>query len=116
MKAQLSENSPTQVSPVDQGHWRTSTMTKKPISVSQCGSGHLGCLPLSAYCDAYHDTPAAVDKRIREGIWMMGVHIHRVSGFRERWVDLDAINAWVRSGSGNASCLPVTMARARGTR
>ena len=115
MKAQLSENSPASVSPVDQGHWRNATMTKKQMPM-QGGSGHLGCLPLSAYCDAYHDTPAAVDKRIREGIWMIGVHIHRVAGYRERWVDLDAINAWVRSGSGNASCVPVTMARARGPR
>ena len=49
---------------------------------------------LKAYCDESGDTPDAVDKRVRSGIWLRGVHVNIPEGSRETWVNELAVNDW----------------------
>lgn len=59
------------------------------------------CLPLKTYCKESGETIAAVKARIEKGIWVEGVHFHKVKQVRERWIDLKAVEEWVRNG-GNS--------------
>lgn len=36
---------------------------------------------LKVYCSESGDTPDAVDKRVRSGIWLRGVHVNVPPGF-----------------------------------
>lgn len=56
----------------------------------------LGCLPASVYCERYNDTLDAINKRIQRGFWKQGEQYHIVEGSKERWIDLDGVNKWVR--------------------
>lgn len=38
----------------------------------------------SKYCALKGDTPGAVDKRIKRGIWINGIHAKKPQGSRER--------------------------------
>ncbi|MXF14455.1 excisionase, partial [Escherichia coli] len=48
----------------------------------------LDCVPISTYCRNAGETVDAVNKRIQRGIWKEGVHVLKVDGVKERWVDL----------------------------
>lgn len=54
------------------------------------------CVPLSTYCKETGETPEAINKRIQRKIWKEGVHVLKVDGVRERWVDLEEVNKWAR--------------------
>lgn len=54
----------------------------------------LGWRPLSRYCQDYSDTHDAVEKRVRAGHWLKGVHVNKPAGAKELWANLDAINDW----------------------
>ena len=49
---------------------------------------------LSEYCRKSGETPDAVDKRIRSGYWLKGVHVNLPQGSRELWVYEPAVNDW----------------------
>lgn len=59
----------------------------------------LGCVPLSAYCQSHGESSEQVKKRIQRGVWLEGVHVLRIDGVRERWVDLDEVAKWARQNS-----------------
>ena len=49
---------------------------------------------LSAYCRQQNESPDAITKRVRAGHWLVGVHVRKPVGSRERWINLDAIADW----------------------
>ena len=49
---------------------------------------------LKKYCELSGDTPAAVEGRLRAGIWLRDVHARRPEGSKELWVNLHAVNDW----------------------
>lgn len=61
-----------------------------------------GCVTQKAYCQLYHESKDAIDKRIERGIWRKGVEYHMIDGVRERWIDLKAVSEWVRKNSQRA--------------
>lgn len=56
----------------------------------------LDCVPISTYCRDTGETVDAVNKRIQRGIWKEGIHVLKVDGVKERWVDLMEISKWAR--------------------
>lgn len=58
-------------------------------------------VPLKAYCAVSHESKAAVERRIERGIWIEGKHYYKIGKVRERWIDIEAVEEWARSG-GNS--------------
>ncbi|QIE96164.1 excisionase [Pantoea stewartii] len=58
---------------------------------------NLHCVPLSTYCKNTGESVEAINKRIQRKIWQEGVHVLKVDGVRERWIDLDEVNRWARN-------------------
>jgi len=54
------------------------------------------CVPLNIYCKEYGETVDAINKRVQNGVWQEGVQIIKVKNVKERWVDLEEVNKWVR--------------------
>lgn len=52
---------------------------------------------LRRYCQLTGDTPQAVYDRRRRGQWIDGLHC-RVVGARRLWINLPAVQEWVRTG------------------
>ncbi|WP_229905981.1 excisionase [Rahnella laticis] len=61
----------------------------------------LECVPLSAYCQMTGETPEAINKRVQRGIWREGIHVLKIAGVKERWIDLHEIDKWARGGRVN---------------
>jgi hypothetical protein len=49
---------------------------------------------LDRYCALSGDSADAVDKRVRSGIWLDGVHVRVPEGSKSRWVNMKAVNDW----------------------
>ncbi|WP_308539061.1 excisionase [uncultured Pantoea sp.] len=58
---------------------------------------NLQCVPISTYCQNTGESIEAINKRIQRKIWREGVHVLKVDGVRERWIDLDEVNRWARN-------------------
>ncbi|MGK3134829.1 excisionase [Pantoea trifolii] len=56
----------------------------------------LDVMPISTYCQTTGESVEAINKRIQRKIWQEGVHVLKVDGVRERWIDLEEINRWAR--------------------
>ena len=48
----------------------------------------------SRYCEASGDTPDAIDKRLRTGVWLRDIHARMPDGSKSLWINLDAVNDW----------------------
>jgi hypothetical protein len=46
------------------------------------------------YCERSGDTPDAIDKRLRQGIWVRDVHARQPEGSKELWINEHAVNDW----------------------
>jgi hypothetical protein len=46
------------------------------------------------YCAVSGETPDAVEKRLRTGVWLRDVHARKPEGSAALWVNLDAVNDW----------------------
>ena len=57
---------------------------------------NLECVPISTYCRDSGETVEAVNKRIQRGLWQEGVHILKIDGVKERWIDLTEVTKWAR--------------------
>ena len=57
-------------------------------------------VPLKTYCRISGESVSAVVSRIDRGIWFEGVHFYKLANVKERWVDIEAIEKWARSGGG----------------
>lgn len=57
----------------------------------------LDVMLISAYCQTIDESEEAINKRIQRKIWKMGVHVLKVDGVRERWIDTEEVNRWARS-------------------
>ncbi|MGV7960111.1 excisionase [Photorhabdus tasmaniensis] len=60
---------------------------------------NIECVPISAYCYATGETVDAINKRIQRGVWLDGVHVLKVEGVKERWIDLNEVAKWARKNS-----------------
>ncbi|WP_105190011.1 hypothetical protein [Pseudoalteromonas sp. T1lg48] len=56
-------------------------------------------VPLSKYCELSGEKRKAVERRIERGIWAYGEQVLKIKGVRERWIDLAAVEAWVRQNT-----------------
>lgn len=56
----------------------------------------LDCVPLSTYCRDSGETVDAVNKRIQRGLWIEGIHVLKIDGVKERWIDLLEVSNWAR--------------------
>lgn len=56
----------------------------------------LDCVPLSTYCKNTGESIDAINKRIQRKIWQVGIHVLKVDGVQERWVDLEEVNRLAR--------------------
>ena len=59
------------------------------------------CLPISAYCNLYGETPEAINKRLQRQHWIEGVHVLKVEGSKERWIDITEVKKWARKNKLN---------------
>lgn len=57
---------------------------------------NLECVPISSYCRDSGETVEAINKRIQRGVWLEGVHVLKVDGVKERWIDLTEVSKWAR--------------------
>lgn len=44
----------------------------------------------------YGETPESINKRIQRQYWIVGVHVLKVDGSKERWIDITEVNKWAR--------------------
>lgn len=58
----------------------------------------LTTVPISQYCVISGESLNAIKGRIERGHWVKGKHYFKVANVRERWIDLEAVSEWVRSG------------------
>lgn len=58
-------------------------------------------VPLKAYCAMSLESKNAVEARIERGIWVEGVHYHKIDRVRERWIDIEAVEEWARNGGSS---------------
>ncbi len=56
----------------------------------------LDVMPISTYCKTTGESLDAINKRIQRKIWQVGVHVLKVDGAQERWIDLEEVNRWAR--------------------
>ena len=54
----------------------------------------LDWIKLSKYCELSGETHDAVEKRLRTGKWLRGVHARQPDGSAELWVNLRAVEDW----------------------
>lgn len=59
----------------------------------------LNVVPISVYCEQYNSTVPAINKRLERGHWNEGVEVLKVPNSKERWIDLAAVEAWVRKAA-----------------
>ncbi|WP_354691061.1 excisionase [Phytobacter sp. RSE-02] len=57
---------------------------------------NLDVVPITAYCNSMGETLDAVNKRLQRGVWQEGVHVLKVDGSKERWIDLNEVAKWAR--------------------
>lgn len=57
---------------------------------------NLDVVPITSYCQAVGETLDAVNKRLQRGVWIEGVHVLKVDGSKERWIDLTEVSKWAR--------------------
>jgi len=55
-------------------------------------------VPIKKYCEESGESHSAVIRRMERGIWLEGVHFHKVKHVKERWIDKKAVEQWVRNG------------------
>lgn len=58
----------------------------------------LTVVPISKYCEISGESKDAVTKRIDRGIWLEGKQVVKIAKVKERWIDLDEVEKWARSG------------------
>lgn len=44
----------------------------------------------------YGETPESINKRIQRQYWIVGIHVLKVEGSKERWIDIAEVNKWAR--------------------
>lgn len=53
---------------------------------------------IKQYCQEFGESRCAVLKRIENGIWIENQQWFKVKGSKERWLDLEGVEKWVRNG------------------
>ncbi|WP_309228105.1 excisionase [Kosakonia sp. S42] len=51
---------------------------------------------MTSYCNSVDETLDAVNKQLQRGVWQEGVHVLKVDGSKERWIDLAEIARWTQ--------------------
>jgi len=57
---------------------------------------NIDTVPITKYCQEVGETLDAVNKRLQRGVWQEGVHVLKVDGSKERWIDLTEVAKWAR--------------------
>lgn len=57
---------------------------------------NIDCVPISAYCQATGEKRETINKRLQRHVWKEGVHVLKVDGVKERWIDLIEVSKWAR--------------------
>lgn len=69
---------------------------RQSVEVIMDVSFELECLPISKYCELFGDSSDAINKRVQRQFWYEGVHVLKVEGSKERWIDVKEVNKWAR--------------------
>lgn len=56
---------------------------------------------ISAYCAEFGETEKTVVRRIENGVWAEGQQWVKVQGSKQRWIDLEGVERWVRNGGSS---------------
>lgn len=56
-------------------------------------------LPIETYCELYHDTVEAINKRVARKIWEDGKHINKPEGSKVRWINIKEVEKWALKNS-----------------
>ena len=70
-----------------------------PVAINVTTS--LRTVPLTKYCELSGEDIETVRQRIKRGHWVKGVHAIKPPHIRELWIDLEAVERWIRNG-GNS--------------
>lgn len=70
-----------------------------PVAINVTTS--LRTVPLTKYCELSGEDIDSVRQRLKRGTWVKGIHAFKAEGVRELWIDLEAVEQWVRNG-GNS--------------
>ena len=70
-----------------------------PVAINVTTS--LRTVPLTKYCELSGEDIESVRTRIKRGTWVKGIHAFKTDGVRELWIDLEAVERWIRNG-GNS--------------
>ncbi|MDX7987823.1 excisionase [Xenorhabdus sp. 12] len=61
----------------------------------------LDCVPISTYCQHTGESIEAINKRLQRQVWVEGIHVLKVNGVKERWIDLVEVSKWARKNKMN---------------
>lgn len=50
------------------------------------------CIPISMYCKLFGESTDAINKRLQRQFWHEGVHVLKIEGVKERWIDMKEVN------------------------
>ena len=75
------------------------TKQNHPVAINVTTS--LRTVPIAKYCELSGESPETVRKRIKRGHWVKGIHAIKPPHIRELWIDLEAVEQWIRNG-GNS--------------
>lgn len=65
---------------------------------------NIDVVPITTYCGSVGETLDAVNKRLQRGVWQEGVHVLKVDGSKERWIDLMEVSKWARKNKDPFLC------------
>nr|WP_282765457.1 hypothetical protein [Alteromonas macleodii] len=70
-----------------------------PVAINVTTS--LRTVPLTKYCELSGEDIETVRQRIKRGHWVKGVHAIKPPHIRELWIDLEAVEQWIRNGGSS---------------
>ena len=75
------------------------TKQNHPVAINVTTS--LRTAPIAKYCELSGESPETVRKRIKRGHWVKGIHAIKPPHIRELWIDLEAVEQWIRNGGSS---------------
>lgn len=53
---------------------------------------------LKKYSELTGYSVRSLEEKVTRGIWLEGKYVIKTEAFRERWIDLNEVEKWVRNG------------------
>ncbi|WP_045406749.1 hypothetical protein [Vibrio jasicida] len=62
----------------------------------------MNVIPLRVYCELEGVEAEAIRKRIQKGLWRQGKEVLLINGLRGYYIDVDAVERWMRDPKNHA--------------